>query len=57
MVVTEEQLNAKLDEILVKIAREGRASLTDDELDRDFEFPSGESRFRWRFVRTRKGFS
>jgi membrane associated rhomboid family serine protease len=30
-VVTEEQLNARLDEILVKIAREGRNSLTDDE--------------------------
>ncbi len=23
------------------------ASLTNDDLDRDFEFPSGESRFRW----------
>jgi membrane associated rhomboid family serine protease len=30
-VVTEEQLDAKLDELLVKIAREGRASLTDEE--------------------------
>lgn len=30
-VVTEEQLDARLDEILVKIAREGRSGLTDDE--------------------------
>ena len=30
-VVTEEQLDARLDEILVKIAREGRGALTDDE--------------------------
>ena len=30
-VVPEEQLDARLDEILVKIAREGRAGLTDDE--------------------------
>jgi hypothetical protein len=30
-VVPEEQLDAKLDEILAKIAREGRSGLTDDE--------------------------
>ncbi len=30
-VVTEEQLDARLDEVLVKIAREGRSGLTDDE--------------------------
>jgi hypothetical protein len=30
-VVSQESLEARLDEILVKIAREGRASLTDEE--------------------------
>ena len=31
-VLPEEQLDAKLDEVLAKIAREGRAGLTEEEL-------------------------
>ncbi len=31
-VIPEEQLDAKLDEVLAKIAREGRSGLTEDEL-------------------------
>jgi hypothetical protein len=44
-VLPEEQLDKRLDEVLAKIAREGRASLTDEE-DRVLQEASRRARIR-----------